>query len=186
MNFSDFISFGSGLIAGISIYFPDLIFIAIAAVTMAGALITVLARSVIYALMGLVFTMFGIAGLYIYLNSPFLAMMQILIYVGAITVLIAFAIMLAGPMYKHPGEWSRPVKFIASAIVALVSFLFFYKALMHTDWLMNGVRDFDQTTKAIGRVLFDKLMFPFELISLLIVVAIIGAIMLALLSKEEK
>jgi len=62
--------------------FPDLIFFAIAAATMAGALVTVLARSVIYALMGLVLTMFGIAGLYIYLNSPFLAMMQILILRG--------------------------------------------------------------------------------------------------------
>jgi NADH:ubiquinone oxidoreductase subunit 6 (subunit J) len=186
MNFSDFISLAGGLTDRISMYVPDLIFVAIAAATMSGALITVLARSVIYALMGLVFTMFGIAGLYIYLNSPFLAMMQILIYVGAVTVLIAFAIMLAGPMYKHPGEWSRPVKFIASTIVALVSFLFLYKALMRTDWLTGGVKDFDQTTEAIGRVLFDKLMFPFELISLLIVVAIIGAIMLALLSKEEK
>lgn len=186
MNLSDVISLASGLIARIGIYVPDLIFIAIAAATMAGAIITVLSRSVIYALMGLVFTMFGIAGLYIYLNSPFLAMMQILIYVGAVTVLIAFAIMLAGPMYRHPAEWSRPVKLIGSVIVALVSFLFLYKALMKTDWLHNGVTEFTITTKDIGRALFDKLMFPFELISLLIIVAIIGAIMLALFSKEEK
>ena len=50
--------------------------------------------------------MFGIAGLYVYLNSPFLAMMQILIYVGAVSVLIAFAIMLVGPLYKSPKEWT--------------------------------------------------------------------------------
>jgi NADH:ubiquinone oxidoreductase subunit 6 (subunit J) len=166
--------------------FAELIFLVIVAATMIGALVTVLSRSLIYAVMGLVFTMFGIAGLYIYLNSPFLAMMQILIYVGAVTILIAFAIMLAGPMYKHPGEWSKPIKFIASLAVALLSFGFLYKVLMGAGLVPDGVKDFNLTTKAIGRVLFDKLMFPFELISILIVVAIIGAIMIALLSKEEK
>ncbi len=61
------------------------IFILIVIMTVAGALTTVLSGSVIYALIGLVATMFGIAGLYVYLNAPFLAMMQILVYVGAIT-----------------------------------------------------------------------------------------------------
>jgi NADH-quinone oxidoreductase subunit J len=166
--------------------FAELIFLIIVTATMIGALVTVLSRSLIYAVMGLVLTMFGIAGLYIYLNSPFLAMMQILIYVGAVTILIAFAIMLAGPMYKHPGDWSKPIKFVASLAVALLSFGFLYKVLMSTDLIPDGVKDFNLTTKDIGRVLFDKLMFPFELISILIVVAIIGAIMLALLSKGEK
>jgi len=186
MNFADLISLATAVSTRIGAYTPDSIFLAIAAATIIGALVTVLSRSLIYALMGLVFTMFGIAGLYIYLNSPFLAMMQILIYVGAITILIAFAIMLAGPMYKHPGEWSGIIKFAASLIVSSLSFIFLYKVLMRTDWIQAGVKDFGLTTKEIGRVLFDKLTLPFELISLLIVVAIIGAIMLALLSKGEK
>jgi len=76
----------------------DAIFILIALMTMVGALTTILARSIIYAMLGLVVTMFGIAGMYIYLNAPFIAMMQILIYVGAISILIAFAIMLVGPL----------------------------------------------------------------------------------------
>jgi len=186
MNFSDMISLATAVSTRIGAYTPDSIFIAIAAATIIGALVTVLSRSIIYAMMGLVAVMFGIAGLYIYLNSPFLAMMQILIYVGAITILIAFAIMLAGPMYRHPGEWSGPVKFIGALLVAILPFIFLYKVLMRTDWIRGEVNEFGLTTKAIGRALFDKLTFPFELISLLIVVAIIGAIMLALLSKGEK
>jgi len=182
MNFSNLTSLSNSAAA----YMPDSIFLAIAAVTVIGALVTVLSRSLIYAMMGLVAAMFGIAGLYIYLNSPFLAMMQILIYVGAITILIAFAIMLAGPMYKHPGEWSGIIKFAGAAVVSILPFIFFYKVLMRTDWIQGGVNEFGLTTKAIGRALFDRLMLPFELISLLIVVAIIGAIMLAFLSKEEK
>ena len=165
--------------------FADIVFLLMVLMTAAGALATVLSRSIIYATLGLVLTMFGIAGLYVYLESPFLAMMQILIYVGAVTILIAFAVMLAGPMYKNPKEWSRPVAFAASLLVALVSSFFMYRGLASGGLAAVG-EGFTHSTQAIGRALFDRFMLPFELISLLIVVAIIGSIMLALLAKEEK
>ncbi len=164
----------------------DAIFVLIVLMTVAGALMTVLARSIVYAMLGLVTTMFGIAGLYIYLNVPFIAMMQILIYVGAISILIAFAIMLAGPLSQRPKEWTTLKRFIAAAIVAAVSFFLFVKVVMQSKWLPGVFSTSSLTTKDIGRVLFDKLMLPFEMISLLIVVAIIGAIMLALFSRENK
>ena len=164
----------------------EIIFLLIIFVTMIGALITVLSSSIIYAMIGLVTTMFGIAGIYIYLSAPFLAMMQILIYVGAITVLIIYAIMLAGPLYEKPREWTTITKFIASFVVSIFSFLVLCKVIMHAPWMNTKAKEFLITTKEIGRVLFDKLMLPFELISLLIVVSIIGAIMLALHSKVEK
>ncbi len=186
MNLADMISFAAQASDTIAAYVPDSVFLAIAAATLAGALVTVLSRSLIYALMGLVLTMFGIAGLYVYLDSSFLAMMQILIYVGAITILIAFAIMLAGPMYRHPGEWSGALKFAGALIVSILPFIFLYKVLVQTEWIRGGAEEFGITTKEIGRALFDRLTLPFELISLLIVVAIVGAIMLALLSKGEK
>ena len=165
--------------------FADIIFVIIILITLGGALMTVLSGSIIYALMGLVTTMFGVAGLYIYLNAPFLAMMQILIYVGAITVLIVFAIMLIGPLYKKPKEWSYPLKFILAAVVALFSFFVFAKVILKTQWTVLSM-PFAISTKDIGRLLFDRLTFPFELISLLIVVAIIGAVMLSLYSRGEK
>jgi len=161
------------------------IFILMLIITMAGALTTVLSGSVIYALIGLVATMFGISGLYIYLNAPFLAMMQILIYVGAITILIAFAIMLAGPFYKRPKEWNGIGKFIAALIVSLISFFMFFTIVMKVPWI-EGKRTFNLLTKDIRRALFDRYAFSFELISLVIIVSIIGAIMLAMLSKGEK
>lgn len=161
------------------------IFILMLIITMAGALMTVLSGSVIYAMLGLVATMFGIAGLYVFLHAPFLAMMQILIYVGAITILIAFAIMLAGPFYKRPKEWSGIVKFVAGLIVSLVSFFMFSSFIMKVSW-SEGKGGFNLLTKDIGRALFDRYAFPFELISLVIVVSIVGAIMLAMFSKGEK
>ena len=164
----------------------EVIFILVLAVTMAGALAAVLAGSLIYAMFGLITAMFGIAGIYVYLNAPFLAMMQILIYVGAISILIAFAIMLAGPMYRKPKEWTSLAKFGVALAVALLALLVLAKVIMGTFHTASGAKPFIVTTKEIGRVFFDKLTLPFELISLLIVVSIIGAIMLALFSKGEK
>jgi NADH:ubiquinone oxidoreductase subunit 6 (subunit J) len=164
----------------------DIVFAVIIIVTMAGALTTVVSGSIIYALMGLVTTMFGIAGLYIYLNAPFLSMMQILIYVGAISILIAFAVMLAGPLYRKPKEWTTVTKFIAALVVSLFSFFFFLRVVVGAFLQPEKVSPFNVSTKDIGRMLFDRLAFPFELISLLIVVSIVGAVMLALFAKGEK
>ncbi|MHB8772057.1 MAG: NADH-quinone oxidoreductase subunit J family protein [Syntrophales bacterium] len=163
----------------------DLLFIGIIGVTLAGALAAVLAGSIVYALMGLVVTMFGVAGLYVYLHSPFLAMVQILIYVGAITVLIAFAIMLIGPQYRRPKEWTTLGKLGAAAGVAVVTLGLFVKFVMEV-FPRAKAPDFTVTTKQIGALFFKDLVLPFELISLLIVVAILGAIMLALFARGDK
>ncbi len=164
----------------------DAIFVCVVLITMAGALLTVLARSIIYAMMGLVVTMFGIAGLYVYLNAPFIAMMQILIYVGAISILIAFAIMVVGPLSQKPKEWSTVTRFIGGFIVAAVSFILFATISLRSNWLPGQYSVSNITAADVGRAFFGKLMFPFELISLLIVIAIIGAIMLALLARDNK
>ena len=162
------------------------IFILVMATTMVGSLAAVLSGSLIYALFGLVAAMFGIAGIYVYLNAPFLAMMQILIYVGAISILIAFAVMLAGPMYRRPKEWTSLTKFVAALAVVLFSLLVLVGIIMGSFRAATGAKPLTVTTEELGRVFLDKLMLPFELISLLIVVSIIGAIMLALFSKGEK
>ncbi len=163
----------------------EIIFLFVALVTLGGAILAVLSGSIINALMGLVIAMFGIAGLYVYLNSPFLAMMQILIYVGAISVLIAFAVMLAGPLYLRPKEWTTLGKFGAALAIGVVTFLLFTSFVMAT-FPRSGIPPFSLGVKDIGHVFFNDLMLPFELISLLIVVGILGAIMLALFSRGKR
>ena len=165
----------------------EIIFLITVAVTLGGAATAVLSGSIIYAMMGLVATMFGIAGLYVYLNSPFLAMMQILIYVGAVSVLIAFAIMLIGPLYRKPKEWTTAAKFAAALGVALLSLFMFVRFVMETFGVpLAAAPAFNITTKEVGRLFFNNLVLPFELISLLLVVAILGAVMLALFSRGNK
>jgi NADH:ubiquinone oxidoreductase subunit 6 (subunit J) len=163
----------------------EIIFLMTIVATLAGAAMAVLSGSIVYALIGLVTAMFGIAGLYVFLNSPFLAMMQILIYVGAVSVLIAFAIMLIGPLYRKPKEWTTVGKFVAALGVAVVSLVMFFRFVMET-FPRTGNPPFQITTKEIGRLFFNNLVLPFELISLLVVVAILGAIMLALFSRGNK
>lgn len=167
--------------------FGEIVFLLIMLVTLLGALSTVLTSSLVYALMSLILTMFGISGLYIFLNAPFIAMMQILIYVGAISILIVFAVMIAGPHYLHmqaPKGWTTTVRLVTALIVPVFSFFVFVSFIMGFFPKVNPLSAI--TTKDIGRGLFDTYMLPFELISLLIVVSIIGAIMLALFSKGEK
>ena len=163
----------------------EIIFLITIVATLGGAAMAVLSGSIVYALMGLVATMFGIAGLYIFLNSPFLSMMQILIYVGAVSILIAFAVMLIGPLYRKPKEWTTIGKFAAALGVALVSLFMFVRFVVET-FPRAANPAFKITTKEIGRLFLNNLVLPFELISLLVVVAILGAIMLALFSRGNK
>ncbi len=74
-------------------------FILVVAITILGALIAVGARKIFHNVLGLALAMFGVSGLFVYLNSPFVALMQILIYVGAICIAIIFAVMLSEPQY---------------------------------------------------------------------------------------
>ena len=88
----------------------------VVALTLIGALIAVAARNIFHNVLGLVLSLIGVAGLFLYLNSPFVALMEILIYVGAICIAICFAIMLSEPMYlprpprnphENPGRHGR-------------------------------------------------------------------------------
>jgi NADH-quinone oxidoreductase subunit J len=165
--------------------FGESIFILAVFATISGAALAVLSGSVVYALMGLISAMLGVAALYVYLNSPFLSMMQILIYVGAVSVLIAFAAMLAGPLYRKPREWTTPGKFLAALAAALISLSMFIR-FVETAFPRTNKPLFVLTTKDIGRVFFDELVLPFELVSLLLVVAVLGATMLAIFSRGDR
>ncbi len=166
--------------------FADFVFAVLVVITVAGALTTALVRRPIYPFLGLVTTMFGVAGFYIYLNAPFVAMMQILIYVGAVSILIAFGIMLTGPYPKGEKDKLRPVKLVGAVIAAVAAFFVTTKIVAAVLPPRATVPAFNLTVKDAGKIFFDRMIFPFELISLLIVVSIMGAVMLALMARRQK
>lgn len=153
-------------------------FILVVGLTFAGALIAVLPRNIIYNVFGLATCILGVAGLFIFLGSEFLAMMEILIYIGAISIAIVFAIMLSQPMHvRIPPAW-RPKLYLSFAVSAVV-FVAFSIIVLRTPWEVALERSQDWTVKRLGELFLTRYELLFELISLALLVAIIGAIITA-------
>ena len=127
-----------------------------------GALIAVMSTRLIRSVCGLAICCIGLAGLYYFLHSPFLALMELLIYVGAVCVTIVFAIMLAEP--EEPAREQR-----------------FGSALVWGGFALTAPTELanDGSLAAIGRALLTTYSLAFELISLALLVAILGALAIA-------
>jgi NADH:ubiquinone oxidoreductase subunit 6 (subunit J) len=155
-----------------------IVFILMVIMTITGGLIACTAKRLVRALAGLVVCFVGIASLYFFLNSPFVSMMQILIYVGAVAVTISFAIMLAAPEESHKMGPSNaligPFGFITAALTTLGMSLLAVK----TEWPI-AAKTTDGSVKVIGLQLLTDHSMVFELISIVLLVAIIGALVIA-------
>jgi NADH:ubiquinone oxidoreductase subunit 6 (subunit J) len=143
-----------------------------------GGGLAVTSRSLVRAMVGLVISMFGVAGLYLLLLAEFVALMQILIYVGAVSVLIFFAIMLTNAS-ADGGEAAGPDwRGILRAIP-----VFLLTVLMVIMLRVNGVTGADTPKNipvaALGTGLLGPYTLPFELISVVLLAAIVGAVLLA-------
>jgi NADH-quinone oxidoreductase subunit J len=150
-----------------------------------GGLVAVSARYLMNAVLGLALSLLGVAGLYFQLGSPFLALMQTLIYVGAVCVIIAFGIMV-GPKPKHVEEkrlMGRRNIILASSAAAS-GFILFLVTIIDAAWIpaRSGTRDFSVTF--LGENLLNQFCLPFELISLLLLTAIVGALIIANIGRE--
>ena len=146
-----------------------------------GGLIAVLARNLVRAMLGLVLTFLGVAGMYLLLASPFLAFMQLLIYVGAICVLIFFAVMLV--KNTSTGEETRIPDlgqiFYALAAPTLVFLLFAPVIALNSGKLSHGGLAKDTPLAELGAGLLNQYVLPFELISIILLVAMAGGVFLA-------
>ena len=157
----------------------SLIFIIIVIVTVLGAVIATHSGRLIRAVTGLAICFIGLAGLYYYLNSPFVALMEMLIYVGAVCVTIVFAVMLADPKpdagIGKGSIFSGPLSFALGAILFWgLSFL-----ASKTKWLSASETVNDGSLEEVGKALLTNFSMVFELISIVLLVAIIGALVLA-------
>jgi NAD(P)H-quinone oxidoreductase subunit 6 len=155
-------------------------FFVLSGAIIAAALGVVLASNIVYSafLLGGVFV--SIAGLYLLLNASFVAAAQVLIYVGAINVLILFAIMLVNKREDfQPLKWAWIRKGL-TALVCGAIFLLLGVVAIKTPWnLSNAAPEGDQAIYLIGEHFFSDFLLPFELASVLLLMALIGAIVLA-------
>lgn len=162
-----------------------LVFLVMVATTVVGALIATNSKRLIRSVAGLSLCFIGVAGLFYFLNSPFIAMMEMLIYVGAVCVAIIFALMLAEPRSEDkPGKQSGIGSFFGFIAAGLV---FMGVALigMHTNWIPAVIKVNDGSVTEIGKALLTSYSMVFELISVVLLVAIIGALVLARTGRSK-
>jgi NADH-quinone oxidoreductase subunit J len=162
-----------------------LIFILLAIVAMGGGIMMLNLSKVVHMVVALVFTFISIAGIYVMLSAEFLAAVQILIYSGAITIIMLFGIMLT----RH-NDVSEPKTSLARKIIVILGVVGFGVAVYF------GIYDIDlgnvetalheNNTEQIGLALYTKYIIPFELMSVVLLVALIGAIILAKKDDEEE
>lgn len=161
----------------------DVFFYIFAATVIAGALGTVLVRSVVYAALCFIASLVGVAGVYILLSVEFLALVQVLLYAGAVTVLILFALTLTRveELRQKVDGGQRAM----AAVGALGIFGVLAAVMSQTEW----PRDVNQLTtvpfSSIGDAIFNRWAVPFEIVSGVLLVALVGAIILAMQEEGE-
>jgi NADH-quinone oxidoreductase subunit J len=160
-------------------------FVVLAASLLGFALLTITRKSAVGALMSLVGASCAMAGLFATLSAHFLAVLQVLVYAGAIMVLFIFAVMIVNREDDHPIALRG--LFLRAAGVLATGYLFYRVAWIvvrerRTDVLATTITlpipDYGNAA-SIGRLLFSDFLFPFEAISLLLLVAVVGGVLLA-------
>lgn len=153
------------------------IFYVIAAATVVGALGVVVARNIVHSALFLVLSLLAVAGIFILLAAEFLAIVQVLIYGGAVAILILFVMMLTR-VREVPEALDGPQRPFAA--IAAATFLgLSVTAILSTDWPGETDEATVISIEEIGNELFTTWAVPFEIASLVLIVALVGAIILA-------
>ena len=155
----------------------DLLFMALAGIMIFSAILVVTMRDIIRCGLAMIICFAALAGIYVLAGSPVVAAAQVLVYIGAISVLVLFAIMLtqtkSGPAALVFQTQAFPAA-IASAVLALLIAV----TVASTDWPAAGARIWTDTTK-LAETLFSDYTLPFEVVSVLLLAAVIGGVYLA-------
>jgi NADH-quinone oxidoreductase subunit J len=163
--------------------FDQSVFYFLAAVALFSAVMMLLQRNPVNSALYLILNFFSLGGLYLTLHAQFIAMVHIIVYAGAIMVLFIFVIMLLnlGDDRRLRGQLSLKSYFGIAICIAFVLELIFIIGFRNSG--VSGSMPPQAleigTVEYIGKVLFTKFLFPFEIISLLLIVAIVGAVILA-------
>jgi len=158
----------------------EILFYVVAAVTVIAAVSVVLQRTPVYSALSLIGVLASLALIYLLLGAPFIAMIQVIVYAGAIMVLFVLVIMLLNAGREAPSRGSKFARWLGPPLLLL--FLLEFVVLV---WRQFGLaataapEALDASPAAIGRLLFRDYVLPFEVTSVLILVAVLGAVVLA-------
>lgn len=164
----------------------QILFSVLSVVTLATAFLTIYSKNPIHSAIYLVICFFSIAGHYLLLNSQFLAIVHVIVYAGAIMILFLFTVMLMNLNKEnevHKPRITRLGAIVTFCLMCLVLIAIFMNSKPIVDGSYEVTGEDYQSIKALGKVLLNEYMVPFEFASVLLLVAMIGAV---LLSKKEK
>lgn len=166
-----------------------LAFIIFSLVTLGGAIGVVTCVNLFRGTIWLMVSLFGIAGMYVLLSAPFLAAVQVLVYIGAIAILFTFAVMLTRSIAHLPVRYTR---LWANAFAAGAFFVLLIVGVIYPVWVLNDalhypISDITRNTSDLGVAFVsgNALVLPFEVASLLLTAAMIGAIVIAREADDE-
>ena len=158
----------------------QVIFIILSAVALIGALGVVVSRKLFHAAIFLVLSFVGVAGFYVLLDAEFLAMIQILVYVGAIAILIIFAIMLSRRMMSDEFRAGNE-QWLWALVAGVALFVILVVILVQVNWPVVEAAVPGNTVSELGQALVspDQYLLVFEVASVLLLVALVGAVIIA-------
>jgi NADH-quinone oxidoreductase subunit J len=166
-----------------------ILFIGIGLVAVISAVSMLASRNAIYSALFLVINFITIATLFLLLNAAFIAMVQVTVYAGAIMVLFLFVIMLLGAERLQTTRrmpWQLPVAILLGvALIAEVVFALFRDAANVAEGFSENIAQGFGSPTSIGEILFDQYLVPFEITSILLLVAMIGAIVITRDQRKE-
>jgi len=167
-------------------YIAEALFYGFMILTFMGGFMAVRSKMLMHAVLGLAVSLFGVAGLYFHLGSPFLAMMQILIYVGAVCIMIVLGVMLGNTPDQLAAKNFMGRNMILAIVACATGFASLFVAISQTKFAPAAEKIGDMSIQFVGENLLFKYCLAFELISVVLLTAIIGAIILARGGREEK
>ncbi|WP_163099502.1 NADH-quinone oxidoreductase subunit J [Peribacillus alkalitolerans] len=162
-----------------------LAFISLSLVAVLGGILLINLTKVVHMVIALVFTFISVAGIYVMLSAEFVAVVQILIYSGAITIIMMFGIMLT----KHDDESVEKTGIFRKLVLmlAIAGFAFaVYMGIYNLEIPAQQTNLHENNTEQIGLALYSKYVIPFELTSVILLVALVGAIVLAKKDEPEE
>jgi NADH-quinone oxidoreductase subunit J len=159
-------------------------FFLLALTAIAGGVLLINLTNVVHMVVALIFTFIAIAGIYVTLSAEFVAVVQVLIYSGAITIIMLFGIMLTRHQEKE--KHMPRLKTMLTGLAIGLFFLIMYGKIKDLDFGQQNAELHIDNTKKIGIELYSHYVIPFELTSVLLLVALIGSIILAKRDDDEK
>lgn len=155
-----------------------LVFYILSGLIVGSGFMVVSLKNIFHSALFLVLCLFSVAGIYILLSAEFVAAVQVLVYVGAITVLLIFAIMLTAQLYS-PSLRQSNEQVIPGIIIVGVLLVVTLLALSRTSWRISTQGIEGESTVSIGKALLTTYVLPFEVVSLVLIAALIGAVIIA-------